>query len=114
MAAEAYPIAPARGSVELRGDVPPSKCTSKTGHFCSENAAAGHSGQLELASQLGLDASRFEQRLEPIASAGVFAMDAARKDQLVLERVLPPGQLGDGKLIAEAFQSEHSHHIGQM
>ena len=41
-------------------------------------------------------------------------MHAATQNQLVLQRVLPPRQLGDGHLVTEALQRERANHVGQV
>src|SRR5438132_4312863 len=70
------------------------------------------SGQLP--NQLGSHSRRLQDLLQLGARAPILAMHPAREDQLVLQRVLPAGELGDGHLVSAALQGERADDVGQV
>ena len=52
--------------------------------------------------------------MQPRAGAAVLAVHAAREDQLVFQRVLPPGQLRHRDLIPERLEHQRADDVRQV
>ena len=64
--------------------------------------------------QAGSNPGRLEQRVQAGLRLAILSVHTAAEDQLVLERVLPPRELGHGDLVAARLEPERSDYIGQV
>ena len=68
----------------------------------------------DLAHQLGPHPRRREERLEALQGRPGSGAGLLPQDELVLEGVLPAGQLGHGDLVAERLERERPDHVGEV
>src|SRR5207248_7839692 len=68
----------------------------------------------QLADDLRADGRGPQQRGELRTRSEVLAMDPPAEDELVLQGMLPPRQLGDRHLVPEARERERAHDVRQV